>query len=136
MYIGSADFDEGVAAVDTGGGLLGGVGATAESLEARECEALRLRLSDDRILDNTIGKTPVMVLQEHCHKHVGKLPDYTDVVEAPGKLPLYRVSVALYTGEAASAVDTIKKRAKQRCCLLYTSPSPRDRQKSRMPSSA
>ena len=23
-----------------------------------------------------------------------------------------------------------------RCCLLYTSPSPRDRQKSRMPSSA
>ena len=26
--------------------------------------------------------------------------------------------------------------ARQNCCLLYTSPSPRDRQKSRMPSSA
>ena len=28
------------------------------------------------------------------------------------------------------------KRRKSYCCLLYTSPSPRDRQKSRMPSSA
>ena len=27
-------------------------------------------------------------------------------------------------------------RLHNRCCLLYTSPSPRDRQKSRMPSSA
>ena len=30
----------------------------------------------------------------------------------------------------------IGKRARNRICLLYTSPSPRDRQKSRMPSSA
>ena len=48
---------------------------------------------------------------------------------------------AIYTGqvveavagggiEAAAAGDT------QQACLLYTSPSPRDRQKSRMPSSA
>ena len=29
-----------------------------------------------------------------------------------------------------------KTRAQDICCLLYTSPSPRDRQKSRMPSSA
>ena len=28
------------------------------------------------------------------------------------------------------------QRVKVTCCLLYTSPSPRDRQKSRMPSSA
>ena len=28
------------------------------------------------------------------------------------------------------------RRARTNCCLLYTSPSPRDRQKSRMPSSA
>ena len=28
------------------------------------------------------------------------------------------------------------QRTQGRCCLLYTSPSPRDRQKSRMPSSA
>ena len=117
MDIGSAAYDEGVAAVDTGGGVLGGVGATLQSLEAREVEALRLPLNDDRILENTVGKTPVMVLQEHCHKHVGKLPEYTDHVEAPGKLPVYRVTVGLYTGESCSACDTIKKRAKQRCAL-------------------
>ena len=29
-----------------------------------------------------------------------------------------------------------RQRARNRACLLYTSPSPRDRQKSRMPSSA
>ena len=29
-----------------------------------------------------------------------------------------------------------EKKAKRLACLLYTSPSPRDRQKSRMPSSA
>ena len=73
LDIGSADFDEGVAAVDTGGGVLGGVGSSLEALEAKEVEALNLPLTDDRILDNVIGKTPVMVLQEHCHKHVGKV---------------------------------------------------------------
>lgn len=103
--------------VDTGGGVVGGVGATLESMEAKEVETLRLKLSDDRILDNTIGKTPVMVLQEHCHKHVGKLPEYLDAVETPGKLPVYRVTVTLFSGERCSAVDVIKKKAKQRCAL-------------------
>ena len=32
--------------------------------------------------------------------------------------------------------DRIKQILSDSCCLLYTSPSPRDRQKSRMPSSA
>ena len=67
--------------------------------------------------DNTIGKTPVMVLQEHCHKHVGKLPTYSCVVDpasANRSLPTYRVTVALYTGESASADNTVKKKAKQR----------------------
>ena len=34
-----------------------------ESIEAKEVETLRLPLSDDRILDSAIGKTPVMVVQ-------------------------------------------------------------------------
>ena len=37
-------------------------------------------------------------------------------------------------GKAKKAVDKAADKAKD--CLLYTSPSPRDRQKSRMPSSA
>ena len=69
---------------------------------------LNLPLHDDRILENTIGKTPVMVLQEHCHKHVGKLPTYSSVANSAvsnRSLPLYRVTVALYTGECASGAS-------------------------------
>ena len=40
-------------------------------------------------------------------------------------------------GQVASSAETsVIKGAKAQTCLLYTSPSPRDRQKSRMPSSA
>ena len=35
-----------------------------------------------------------------------------------------------------SAADVVRLRGSMPICLLYTSPSPRDRQKSRMPSSA
>ena len=41
---------------------------------------------------------------------------------------------AMSKGQRAGAVR--RKQAKANTCLLYTSPSPRDRQKSRMPSSA
>ena len=37
---------------------------------------------------------------------------------------------------SASRADKSAKENRARACLLYTSPSPRDRQKSRMPSSA
>ena len=43
-----------------------------------------------------------------------------------------RIVVDLVRGTGASEVVKVKSMA----CLLYTSPSPRDRQKSRMPSSA
>ena len=35
-----------------------------------------------------------------------------------------------------SVIDSLNKISSSKICLLYTSPSPRDRQKSRMPSSA
>ena len=45
--------------------------------------------------------------------------------------------LAVMLGEDAQDVaQTIAGYEKQGVCLLYTSPSPRDRQKSRMPSSA
>ena len=37
---------------------------------------------------------------------------------------------------AMGLIDSLARREMSRTCLLYTSPSPRDRQKSRMPSSA
>ena len=41
-----------------------------------------------------------------------------------------------YFQAVAAANDSILRRQNIGICLLYTSPSPRDRQKSRMPSSA
>ena len=38
--------------------------------------------------------------------------------------------------ESARSILEILQNSENRGCLLYTSPSPRDRQKSRMPSSA
>ena len=47
------------------------------------------------------------------------------------------IAAALATIFSAAWSDRVgKRRAFVCCCLLYTSPSPRDRQKSRMPSSA
>ena len=67
------------------------VGARADSQQATPAaakEQLRLLLSDDRILDQKYdsnrAKTPVQILQEHCHKHEGELPMYTSV-EAPSR---------------------------------------------------
>ena len=40
------------------------------------------------------------------------------------------------SGASTGTFEAYEKRDKNNNCLLYTSPSPRDRQKSRMPSSA
>ena len=42
----------------------------------------------------------------------------------------------LYTSDAADDTPCVDLGGRRSVCLLYTSPSPRDRQKSRMPSSA
>ena len=52
---------------------------------------------------------------------------------------LFCIAVLLCAGkkaEAAFPYDMEQKPVTATSCLLYTSPSPRDRQKSRMPSSA
>ena len=58
-----------------------------------------------------------------------------EIVEYENKT--YRVIwIVMELGEAIIFLQKIKKDGKPYSCLLYTSPSPRDRQKSRMPSSA
>ena len=52
----------------------------------------------------------------------------------PGKLQL--MSELFYNFIAKMISDTAGSKAKPYFCLLYTSPSPRDRTRSRMPSSA
>ena len=60
-------------------------------------------------------------------------------VTSPQKI-LYRAGLSNPVGLAAPSVQRAKRLlaeiSKYQNCLLYTSPSPRDRQKSRMPSSA
>ena len=58
--------------------------------------------------------------------------DYATVEYANGK-PLSEILGASYRGPNGQIVHNADRPA---ICLLYTSPSPRDRQKSRMPSSA
>ena len=56
-----------------------------------------------------------------------------DVVKNP-KTPYYHISDQ--DKIIPQAAEFYKKLSRAYTCLLYTSPSPRDRQKSRMPSSA
>ena len=115
-------------------GMLGARRVTVAELEAKEVATLRLKLTDDKILESTVGKTPVMVLQEHCHKHVGRVPSYTDVTEAAAGQRAPRASsvrsgpqsftVNASTGPISVAgTDTTKKRAKQVCSKFQSCPA-------------
>ena len=75
------------------------------------------------------------------HPLFRKLPPKDVVLDIFGKLGLHvghvftRDNIDMYV--ALSAIDVLKPYYYDcKSCLLYTSPSPRDRQKSRMPSSA
>jgi dsRNA-specific ribonuclease len=109
------------------GGVLGAKRVTTADLEAKDVATLRLKLTDDKILDSTVAKTPVMVLQEHCHKHVGRVPTYTDVTEtargqrAPRKSvrsgpQSFTVKVTTCNMEE-TGIGITKKRARQHAAL-------------------
>lgn len=77
------------------------------------------KLSDDEaILTATCCKTPIQVLQEHCHKFVGSLPVYTDRLlgEPHTDEARYEVTAKVQT-MSASGVDKIKKKGKQKAAL-------------------
>ena len=59
-----------------------------------------------------------------------------DLVDAAYGQKLYPVVQGLMLKAAKLALPTVAEFGKAAPCLLYTSPSPRDRQRSRMPSSA
>ncbi len=128
-YAGSAVDDDEDSATPGGVRVLGAKRVSVADLEAKEVATLRLKLTDDKILDSTVGKTPVMVLQEHCHKHVGRVPTYTDATEtAQGQRAArctsvrsgpqsFTVKVMVFGGIEGTGVDITKKRAKQRGAL-------------------
>ena len=96
-------------------------GVTAEELEAMEVATLRLPLTDDRICALRIGKTPVMVLQEHCHQDqvedIAYMPKYFD---ASTTMQLsegeFAVRVTVDDKEATGVAGT-KRTAKHRAAL-------------------
>ena len=68
-----------------------------------------------------------------------KVGPYHHMVFAVGEMAAHSKPgnfVAISVGGEQSALILRRAFAVYRACLLYTSPSPRDRQKSRMPSSA
>ena len=50
--------------------------------------------------------------------------------------PFWALNLMKYRERAIAADGTVEERSGLEACLLYTSPSPRDRSLSRMPSSA
>ena len=103
-----------------GDGTIDAKASSLQDMEQLEIETLRLPLSDDRILDCKVGKTPIMVLQEHSHKHVGKTPSYEPVLhpDSTPSRPMYVMTVTLADGSGtATATDSIKQRAKHRAAL-------------------
>ena len=54
----------------------------------------------------------------------------------PNQGVLRAIACLLYTSDAADDMQCVDLGGRRRSCLLYTSPSPRDRTRSRMPSSA
>jgi len=110
-----------VEVVGQDGGVVGASAShsTLEALEQQEVATLRLKLSDDQILQNNVGKTPVMVLQEHCHKYEGKLPEYatSEVASNIGRKKSYTVTVMVGSGASAQATSDKKKETKQKAAL-------------------
>ena len=115
----------GTAGKGPAGRFLGQDAATVAQMQALEDFTLALPFDDDRILKCTVGKTPVMVLQEHCHKHVGPVPKYKDVTDqnAPrasrGRSGPQEFTYSCRTGPFfKTASDITVKKAKQRVALI------------------
>ena len=95
---------------------------------------LRVPLSPPPALPFTLYRP---VVRPHPRRSSGSRPGGPASGWTPG-LPrdlLRSIRTAVAAAVAASTLEK-KKKKKKKNCLLYTSPSPRDRQKSRMPSSA
>src|SRR5665213_2789132 len=77
------------------------------------------------------GPWPVVLCMDGDDQFSAAVAAYREARAAGTVPPLLLVGV----GYGASYVKPANKRGRDYTCLLYTSPSPRDRQKSRMPSS-
>ena len=70
------------------------------------------------------------IFKDNCYEAVYPVKEEDVVLDIGASLGPFTWNVANRASKVVALEPSIK------CCLLYTSPSPRDRQKSRMPSSA
>ena len=62
--------------------------------------------------------------------------DHTELLTLPGLVNYFQDCSTFQSEDIGYGVESLKKSGQAWICLLYTSPSPRDRSVSRMPSSA
>ena len=102
--------------------------------QMKKIEAIIKPFKLDEVKDalNQIGLKGITVLEA---KGFGRQKGHTELYRGAEYvvdfLPKVKVEVVLADENAEAVIDAIRK-----ACLLYTSPSPRDRTRSRMPSSA
>ena len=112
----------------------------------RHIHRLLQQCLDQAMLDGLIAKNPARAFHYPKPKKVSanvltpaEVEDYLDAAERLGHLPMFLLALTagLRQGELiALKWSDLDVKERTLTCLLYTSPSPRDRQKSRMPSSA
>ena len=89
---------------------------------------------DALYLDTTQNKLNIAVTQQELDLRALETKERIDVVEETANTAKDTADDAKAAADAATIASV--NAAQVNHCLLYTSPSPRDRQKSRMPSSA
>ena len=98
-------------------------------LKIRRTARKEVRETVDRLLE-------LVHLEDHRNKYPSQLSGGQQQRVAIARTLAYNPEVLLFD-EPFGALDAqIRTTLRREICLLYTSPSPRDRQKSRMPSSA
>ena len=113
---------------------------TDDSLDLRVATVGRaMPYVETKIVDPETGETlPPYTAGEFCARGYNVMRGYYKMEEATRQA--IDEDGWLHSGDLAMVDDKgyykITGRIKDMICLLYTSPSPRDRQKSRMPSSA
>ena len=86
----------------------------------------------DTVLSHVLGRDDIVITSRNIYGGAYQL--INDWYAKPGNLD---IAVEMFDGYSADEFSACLERTKEKyACLLYTSPSPRDRTRSRMPSSA
>ena len=91
-----------------------------------------VRRTSGRLKDQKLN--PESRMLDQAKKNLSSIPNVVNIQR--GKILMQTLLPMLQGGDFLGWQGDISGMGQSKACLLYTSPSPRDRQKSRMPSSA